>query len=401
MSKVKDLKRYISQNNKRLIPAISADILEFIGEYNTYGMIYDAKLQDYANLPLLNVEEMDDEAFEDIQEHIKMMLYMNKYKYNELYKTLFYDYNPLNNTEWREVQRFGKKIMTDENGERNTDNVYGERGSETVSLYGEQLQTNSNGKREQTSDHGATQTTDVISQRTNQDTMGQQKTTDVIAARTNQDVMAQQKTTDVIGSRTNSDSFGAQTHTDAAAIDKTTHKSNGYDSAVGTADGEDEAHIGQRQHTESEHTDAHTIGGGTDTHTTDAHTDSHTLGGGTDTHTVDTYTDTHTIGGGTDTHSAQAYTDKVTDAAVTDTVKNNQHEDTVTNTADAYTDSVKQYAATDKHTEDAYENTIERAGNIGVTTSAQLIKEQRGIVDWSFWEVLYNDIINEICLPMW
>ena len=365
MSKVKDLQRYISQKNKRLIPAISADILEFISEYNTYGMIYDAKLQDYSGLTLLDVEEMNDEAFEDIQQHIKMMLYMNKYKYNELYKTLFYDYNPLNNTELREVQRFGKKIMTDEDGERKTDNIYGERESATVSSYGEQLQTNINGKREQTSDHGATQTTDVIAQRTNQD------------------VMAQQKTTDVVASRTNSDTFGEQTHTDEAAIDKTTHKSNGYDSATAVADGEDTANIGQRQHTDSGYTDSHNVGGGTDTHTIDAHTDS------------------HTIGGGTDTHSAQAYTDKVTDAAVTDTVKNEQHEDTVTNTADSYTDSVKQYAATDKHIEDEYENTIERAGNIGVTTSAQLIKEQRGIVDWSFWEVLYNDIIDEICLAIW
>lgn len=365
MSKVKDLQRYISQKNTKLIPNISNDILEFMSEYNTYGSIYDAKLQDYSGLTLLDVEDMDDEAFDDIQTHIRMMLYMNKYKYNELYKTLFYEYNPLNNTEWKETQTFGKQVTTDENGERNTDNVYGERGSETVSLYGEQLQTNSNGKREQTSDHGATQTTDVI------------------AARTNQDVMAQQTTTDVVASRTNSDTFGEQTHADASTIDKTTHKSNGYDSATSVPDGEDTANIGERQRTDSGYTDSHTVGGGTDTHTIDAHTD------------------THTLGGGTDTHSAQAYTDKVTDAAVTDTVKNEQHEDTVTNTADSYTDTVKQYAATDKHTSDEYTNTIERAGNIGVTTSAQLIKEQRGIVDWSFWEVLYNDIIDEICLSIW
>lgn len=329
MSKIKDLQRYISQKNKRLIPDIPADILEFIDEYNTYGMIYDAKLQDYAGLTLLDVEEMNDEAFEDIQQHIKMMLFMNKYKYNELYKTLFYEYNPLNNTEWKETQTFGKQVVTDENGERNTDNVYGERGSETVSLYGEQSQTNSNGKREQTSDHGA------------------------------------QQLTDVIASRTNSDAFGEQTHTDASAIDKATHKSNGYDSIEGVADGEDQTNIGQRQRTDSE------------------------------------YTNSQTVGGGTDTHSSNAYVDKVTDAAVIDTVKNEQHEDTVTNTAESYTDSVKQHAVTDKHTNDEYTNTIERAGNIGITTSAQLIREQRGIVDWSFWEVLYNDIIDEICLAIW
>lgn len=56
---------------------------------------------------------------------------------------------------------------------------------------------------------------------------------------------------------------------------------------------------------------------------------------------------------------------------------------------------------TNDHDEDAYVDTITttRSGNIGVTTSAQLIEGERKIADFNFLDVLMSDIINTITYP--
>lgn len=351
MARVKDLKRYLRVNNVRLLPALSTDMFEFMSEYNTYANIYDEKLHDYDGLHLMDVDEVNAETFADIQAHIKMKLFMNKYKYNELYKTLFYEYNPLNNTEWKETQTFGQQHSTDVMGERITTDEHGQRAGDTVNEYGEQLTTNVTGEREQTNAYGAHEDTHATSYGATSET-------------------------DVIATRTNSDEVGAQTNTDAAYIDTTSHTSNGYDSNTGVPDGKDVTEGGQRSQTIGGHTDTHTLGGGTDTHSAQAHTD--------------TVTDTYA-----------AHTDIVSNEEATDTTRVATHTDILSHSEDEYTDKSTQSAATDTHTANEYVNTIERAGNIGVTTSAQLINEQRGVVDWSFWEILYNDIIDEICLSVW
>lgn len=56
---------------------------------------------------------------------------------------------------------------------------------------------------------------------------------------------------------------------------------------------------------------------------------------------------------------------------------------------------------TDEHDEDAYLDkiTTKRTGNIGVTSSMDLIKQERDIADFNFLDVLMTDIINTITYP--
>ena len=58
-------------------------------------------------------------------------------------------------------------------------------------------------------------------------------------------------------------------------------------------------------------------------------------------------------------------------------------------------------AVENEHTEDNYEDEIEtkRQGNIGVTSSQQLIESERNIADFNFLDVLMCDIINTITYP--
>lgn len=56
---------------------------------------------------------------------------------------------------------------------------------------------------------------------------------------------------------------------------------------------------------------------------------------------------------------------------------------------------------TDEHDEDAYKDVIttKRTGNIGLTSSQELITAERKIADFNFLDVLMSDIINTITYP--
>lgn len=293
--KVLDLHNYIMNRNTQLIPSNIA--LDCMVDYNANHAIYDAKLIDYKSMRLLDVdkdeEEMTSEIFADIQRHIQMMLFMNKYKYNGLFKTLSFDYNPIFNTEWTQTDKFGKQSVEDVLG--NT--------KETIN-YGE---------------HNTI----------------------------NDDEFGVAKETITIGGKHSSDTYGTKVSNDDMYTDVTSHESNGYNSLAGTPDGKDTLQAGARQHTEQSYVDEHEEQEAIDTRETDAKTDRHSS-------------------------KSEAHVD----IRETDEVIN-------------------------KHNSDAYENSITRAGNIGVMSTQDLIGQERRIVDWSFWEVLYNDIINEICSLVW
>ena len=55
----------------------------------------------------------------------------------------------------------------------------------------------------------------------------------------------------------------------------------------------------------------------------------------------------------------------------------------------------------DEHDEDAYKDVIttKRTGNIGITSSQDLITAERKIADFNFLDVLMSDIINTITYP--
>lgn len=56
---------------------------------------------------------------------------------------------------------------------------------------------------------------------------------------------------------------------------------------------------------------------------------------------------------------------------------------------------------TDEHDEDAYKDVITttRKGNIGVTSTQQLIDAERGVADFKFLDILMADVINMLTYP--
>lgn len=293
--KVLDLHNYIMSRNTQLIP--SNTVLNCMVDYNANHAIYDAKLADYKSLRLLDVdkdvEEMTTEIFSDIQKHIQMMLLMNKYKYDGLFKTLSFEYNPIFNTEWTQTDKFGKQSIEDINGKTKETSNYGEHNNINIDEFG----------------------------------IG--------------------KETITIGGKNSSDTYGSKVINDDQYEDINIHESNGYNSFTGTPDGKDTLNAGARKHTEEGYTDSHEEQEAIDTRETDAKTDKHS------------------------------------------------------SKSDSYVDTRETDEFINKHNIDAYENSITKSGNIGVMSTQDLIGQERQIVDWSFWEVLYNDIINEICSLVW
>ena len=68
---------------------------------------------------------------------------------------------------------------------------------------------------------------------------------------------------------------------------------------------------------------------------------------------------------------------------------------------DAHEDTLTKGAHKDSHDEDAYKDVIttERTGNIGVTSTQELIQKEREVADFNFLDVLMCDIIDIITEP--
>lgn len=68
---------------------------------------------------------------------------------------------------------------------------------------------------------------------------------------------------------------------------------------------------------------------------------------------------------------------------------------------DEHADTLKKGAHKDTHDEDAYKDTITttRTGNIGVTSSQELIEKERAVSDFKFLDILMTDIIDMITEP--
>ena len=217
------------------------------------------------------------------QKLAKLIYNKNKVKWDELWSSLsLYDrFDPLNNTDWSETERFEH---------RGTD-------SKTQNL-------------------GA---------KTNSYTKGQQANTSQTGAQT----FTEGSHTDTIGSQSNT----TGTHTDTHEEKKSAYNSSSYQPNDKTEDvyGQISETLGQRQ---------------------------------------DSY--------GSKENSQSARSDSFTEGQRIDSSTEGAQQNTESG-SNSYTDI----------------HTIERAGNIGVTTSGQLIDDFRRVVDWQFFDHVYDDI-NEI-----
>lgn len=101
------------------------------------------------------------------------------------------------------------------------------------------------------------------------------------------------------------------------------------------------------------------------------------------------------------THSVTPYESDTFHNESKDTINNGS----VTNTynTDARVDSMNNSARNDTITDGKREDarTLKRSGNIGVTTSQQMIESERSVVDYVFYKTVAQDIIHLVCVNVW
>ena len=100
-------------------------------------------------------------------------------------------------------------------------------------------------------------------------------------------------------------------------------------------------------------------------------------------------------------HSVTPYESDTFHNESKDTINNGS----VTNTynTDARIDSMNNSARNDTMTDGKRDDTrtLTRSGNIGVTTSQQMLESERKIVDYLFYKTVAQDIIHLICVNVW
>ena len=89
---------------------------------------------------------------------------------------------------------------------------------------------------------------------------------------------------------------------------------------------------------------------------------------------------------------------------VTETEETNKtpKEETDNTTAEV-TDKTTEKGRTDKTTTGEYVDTmvLDRRGNIGVTSTQNLIGQERDIVNFVFWDIVISDVVKEITIPFY
>lgn len=72
-------------------------------------------------------------------------------------------------------------------------------------------------------------------------------------------------------------------------------------------------------------------------------------------------------------------------------------------TRESAEDNLHKSSATDKVTSHTHTDTVttDRKGNIGVKSSQSLVLEERGVALFYFWDVVYQDVIEAITIPLY
>lgn len=313
-------------------------------------------------------EDTNNAILEQFKEDVEDLIFRNKNTYQRLYDLTKQEYNPIENYDRKEQI---DDTTTDTNT-RTSD--YGE-GMEHFD-YGEKTTSNSYGARSQTDTHGAqTETMERGAQSQNTE-YGAQSATSNFGEQNNTISHGAQSQSMSHGGHTDSHSIGAQSNSN-------THRISGFND--GLAD---------------DSTDTNSIG---------ARQDSDTIGSYTDTNSAQAYTDSTKDGAHTDTVSNAAHTDTTSSTAYTDKNKNDEYVDT--SAQEAYKDSVNESAKSDVHTTEAktdthkddgktvYKHEARIHGNIGVTTTAQMIEGERQLwTAFNFYKTIYEDIAKDLCI---
>ena len=304
---------------------------------------------------------------------IKMLMYRYKYKWHALYESMQLDsqYDPLDNVNEiydETITRTPDLTYTDANS-----NTFGQKTTTNTNEYGAQSVETENEYGAQSTDtemiHGAqnVETENIYgSQRTESETTygnTSESQTDNIGARTDNKTMDFGDRDDSHTTRNSIypyDNDSAESPTSKTVID------DSFDSYTNS----ESLEVGAQQNTSIKTTTSHTDNVETDI---DSHTDTQTVDSAsfTDSQSVESasYTDMQTV-------DSASYTDRLASVE-------SQHVDSFSGTK----------------TETGEEETVitrRRHGNIGVTTSGQLIEDFRKVHYFDLIAIMSNDIINEI-----
>lgn len=293
----------------------------------------------------LNYEDDDDGVLLQFKEDVNNLLFRNKDNYQHMYDVLKMEYNPIENYNRKEVIKDitdTSNKTTNDFGERNEHYNYGEAG--TTDVLGEQVTTDKHGAQNITENMGASKITE---------NNGASKVTNTVGAI---------NVTDTIGAYSDNSSIGAQSNV---------HKVSGSNNGLVAGEGDD---IGARSDSVSHtsHTDQHNTGSHTDTSTTDAVTNITNSDAVKNTTEAAEYVNTTANGSQTNTHTEKAKNDShVTDAR--------QDVSSLSGTV-------------------IYDHTNETKGNIGVTTSQQMIEQEMQLrATYNLYTIIYEDIIKNLC----
>lgn len=139
---VRDYVKNLNQKGKNLIPQ-ELNNFEFLEEYFSRPLVYDSMcILTYKTLPCA------DEDIDLLQTITTGIIYSNAYKYDTLFKTTQFEYNPIWNVDGTTTYVYGEK-----------EKEYGERNK--ILNNGEKISTNSNGERITTNVNGEKSTTNI------------------------------------------------------------------------------------------------------------------------------------------------------------------------------------------------------------------------------------------------
>lgn len=321
---------------------------------------------------------MEKDLEEVIQEIVARRITRNDYKYRTLLATEAFEYDPIENYHMVE-----SGTTTAKKGAQTDGVVYGQ--DQTSTLYGHtDTQTNANtdtrtlaNSDTQTFADTQTQTFQNTDTRTHQNTDTRTHTdTDTLTLDT------------IEGKQSYATISGTSGSTEGSRTDTTDTGIYGYNSA--TAAPSESVSFTKGQQINSGNSSSNSNGSDT-IQRTGTETTAHT-GSIADAHTG-TIADAHT---GT---IGDAHTGTITDAH-TGTITDG-HTGTITN-AESGTDTVTRSQHTDTHTsgarDDSGSHSLTRSGNIGVTTSQQMIMSEREVAEFSFLSVLTRDLVNSFCM---
>lgn len=326
----------------------------------------------------------------------------NKYRYDKLAATLDLIYNPIENYSMEES---GTDSTT-----RNSKSTEGitESGKDTSTVKDSDTTTNEEtgtdhhyhtdiwGKQETTTAYGATSTTDSIGEQSNSKDLGAMTTTDTIGAQSN---------TISYGATSEERSFGGEnvTTNDNRTIAEQVAQTNKV-SAFNSSEYVPDSSIDTS--TDRSETDKSTVtkDARTDTISTSAKTDSNDIGQRKDTHEVTAHTESDTIGAREDTHTSVAHTDTTSSIGHTDDKEGRDEHSfnatitKATTSEDSSERSGKRDTVVEGSGQDVTNHTLKRAGNIGVTTSQQMIESERQVANFNLVKIVAQDLIKLLCV---